>query len=175
MQETILKIRVLGDPVLRQKAKPVAEVTAQERQILSRMAQLMYEVQGIGLASPQVGLDRALIVVDIGTGLYKLANPRIVKKEGSQAIEEGCLSVPGLSVKVKRAKSVRITALDADSKVITIDAQGLLACVFQHEIDHLNARLIIDYASVLTRLKMKKKMEKLNERMPEPEKKSARL
>ena len=104
MSEIELKIRTVGDPVLRKKAKKVVKVTTRHREMLSKMARLMYEASGVGLAAPQVGIDEAMIVVDIGKGLYKLINPKIVKKEGVQAMEEGCLSVPGVTVKVKRAK-----------------------------------------------------------------------
>ena len=89
-----LKIRLFGDPVLRKKTKPVKEVTPLHRDILSEMAQLMYAESGIGLAASQAGVNESMIVVDIGTGLYKLINPKIAEKKGYQAMEEGCLSVP---------------------------------------------------------------------------------
>ncbi|MFH1440547.1 MAG: peptide deformylase [Candidatus Omnitrophota bacterium] len=145
MRETGLRIRTIGESVLVNGVRQVEEVKDFHRKILSQMARLMYEVSGIGLAAPQVGLDEALIVVDIGTGLYKLVNPKIVKIEGAQSIEEGCLSVPGIGVKVKRAKKIIIEAQDEFGKNVVIEAEDLLACVFQHEIDHLNGRLIIDY------------------------------
>lgn len=180
METTVLKVRVFGDPVLRKKARPVREVTPSHRDILSKMAQLMYEESGIGLAASQIGISESLLVVDIGAGLYKLVNAKIVKKEGNQAIEEGCLSVPGVSIKVKRARKILVKAQDEDSKPVVIEAQDLLACVFQHEIDHLNGKLIVDYASVLDKLKMKRKLRQLkekakNESMPEPEAKSGKL
>jgi peptide deformylase len=163
MSETELKIRVVGDPVLRRKAKKVTRVTAHHRELLSKMSRLMYEASGVGLAAPQVGIDEQMIVVDIGKGLYKLINPRILKREGHQAIEEGCLSVPGVSVKVKRAKKILLRALDEDGKTVVFDAQDLLACVCQHEIDHLLGKLIIDYAPLWKRLAFKKKLtEKRN-------------
>jgi len=180
MDKTALRIRVFADPALRKKAKPVKQITALHRDILREMAQLMYTESGIGLAASQVGINESMIVVDIGTGLYKLINPRVVEKEGYQAIEEGCLSVPGVCIKVKRAGKVVVKAQDEDSKPVTIDAEGLLACVLQHEIDHLNGRLIIDYASLLDKLKIKKKLEELkkrseHERLPESETKSCKL
>jgi len=146
MHETELRIRTLSDKALRKKAKAVIAVTEQHRQILSKMARIMYEAKGIGLAASQIGIDESLAVIDSGSGLYKLINPKIIKKYGSQIIEEGCLSVPGISVKVKRAKKVVVKAWDENGKSIKIEAENLLACVFQHEIDHLNGRLIIDYA-----------------------------
>ncbi|MFH1127916.1 MAG: peptide deformylase [Candidatus Omnitrophota bacterium] len=146
MKETELKLRRFGDPALTGGVRLVKEVTQGHRKILSLMAQLMYETSGIGLASVQVGINEALIVVDAGTGLYKLINPKITKQEGGQAIEEGCLSVPGLAVKVKRAKKVVVEALDEFGKPVRIVAEDLLACVFQHEIDHLNGLLIVDHS-----------------------------
>jgi peptide deformylase len=159
MPETELKIRTVGDPVLRKKAKKVERVTAHHRALLSQMSRLMYEASGIGLAAPQVGIDEQMIVVDVGKGLYKLVNPRIIKKEGHQAIDEGCLSVPGVSVKVKRAKKILLQALDEDGNTVVFDAQDLLACVCQHEIDHLLGKLIIDYAPLWKRLSLKRKLK----------------
>jgi peptide deformylase len=157
--ETELKIRVIGDPVLRKRARKVSKVTARHRDILSKMSRLMYEASGIGLAAPQIGIDEQMIVVDIGKGLYKLVNPRIIKKEGRQSIEEGCLSVPGVSVKVKRAKKIMLQALDEDGNVVAFDAQDLLAIACQHEIDHLLGKLIIDYAPLWKRLAFRKKLK----------------
>ncbi|MFA6383757.1 MAG: peptide deformylase [Candidatus Omnitrophota bacterium] len=159
MTETELKIRVVGDPVLRKKARKVGRVTARHRDILSKMARLMYEASGVGLAAPQVGIDEQMIVVDIGKGLYKLVNPRILKKEGQQAIEEGCLSVPGISVRVKRAKRILLQALDEDGKTVSFDAEDFLACACQHEIDHLLGKLIIDYAPLWKRIVFRKKLK----------------
>ena len=164
MSATALKIRIFDDPAIRRKAKPVKAVTKHHRDILSEMARLMYETKGIGLAANQAGIDESMAVVDIGTGLYKLINPKIVKKEGSQSMEEGCLSVPGVSVKVKRAERVVLKALDEEGRPITAEARGLLACVFQHEIDHLNARLIIDHASLFEKLKIKRRLSELKRR-----------
>jgi peptide deformylase len=163
-EDSGLRIRIFGDPVLRKKAKPVSSITGDYKDILSGMARLMYESSGVGLAGPQVGLSQALVVVDIGSGLYKLVNPKIVRKEGSRAMEEGCLSVPGVCIKVKRAKSVIVEAQDEESRKVKIEASGLLACVFQHEIDHLKGRLISDYASFFQRMKIRKKLEKLNQK-----------
>lgn len=159
MKEIVLKIRVFGDPILIKTAKQVGEITDYHRKLLSEMARLMYEVSGVGLAAPQIGIGECLIVVDAGSGLYKLINPRIVKKEGAQSTEEGCLSVPGVSVKVERAKKVVVEALDEESKKVTIEAEDLLACVFQHELDHLNGRLIVDYSP--DKEEIKRKIENL--------------
>ena len=161
MNETGLKIRVLGDAVLRKKARRVSRVSAQHARTLSQMARIMYESKGIGLAAPQVGISEAMLVADIGTGLYKLINPRIVKRSGSQAIEEGCLSCPGIYVSVKRAKKICVRAMDENGKEVAIDAADLLACVIQHEMDHLEGRLIVDYASFLKKLSLKKKIREM--------------
>jgi len=123
----------------------------------------MYEDSGIGLAAPQVGISAQLIVADIGDGLYKLINPRIVKRQGSQAINEGCLSVPGVCIKVKRAKQVWLEALDENNCPVKLIAKDLFACVLQHEIDHLKGKLIVDYASLLEKLRIKRKFKALKE------------
>jgi peptide deformylase len=164
MAEIELKIRVLGDSVLRKKSVPLKKITEKHRKLLSSMAQLMYASGGIGLAASQVGINECLMVADIGEGLYKLVNPEITKKRGSQVLEEGCLSVPEISIKVKRAKSVMVKALDEYGKQVLIKADGLLACVFQHEIDHLKGRLIVDYASLLDKIKIRNKLAKLKKR-----------
>jgi peptide deformylase len=161
MKEIKLKIKVYGDPVLRKKAKSVNRVTSEHRDILSQMAAVMYEGAGIGLAAPQVGISEQLIVVDIGEGLYKLINPKIVKKQGTQAISEGCLSVPGICIKVKRAKYVWVEAKDEFNQPLIIEAKDLFACVLQHEIDHLKGKLIIDYASLLEKVRIKRKLRAL--------------
>jgi len=171
MKETGLEIRVIGDPILRKKAKAVKAVTPYHRELLSKMARQMYDSQGIGLAAPQVGVSESLIVVDTGSCLYKLVNPKIVKRQGRQSLEEGCLSVPGVSIKVKRAKKVAISALDDDAKPVKIEAEDFLACVFQHEIDHLNGKLIVDYATLLDKITLKRRLKKAalkkgNEKLP---------
>ncbi len=175
MSTTELKIRIIGDPVLRKKAKKVSRVNPEQTQILSRMSRLMYESKGIGLAAPQIGIPQAMIVVDIGTGLYKLINPRIISKAGSQVMEEGCLSVPGIYVKVKRAKKICLEALDEKGCPQKLEAADLLACVFQHEIDHLEGKLIVDYASLFKKLALKKKLSNLSNEKLQSEEKHSKL
>lgn len=180
MIETALKIKVFGDVALRKGACTVKEVTDEQRALLSKMSRLMYDASGIGLAAPQVGVNESMIVVDIGSGLYKLINPKIAKREGTQVLEEGCLSVPGVCIKVKRAKRIVIHALDEFAQPLTIEAKDLLACVFQHEIDHLKGKLIVDYASFVERLKIKKALKVLvhkakNEQLSEQSPKSCKL
>jgi len=180
MNETALKIRIIGDPLLRNKARKIGRVSDEQRRVLSQMSRLMYESQGIGLAAPQVGVNESMIVVDIGSGLYKLINPKIIKKEGRQVTEEGCLSVPGVYIKIKRAKKILVEALDENSQPVRLQAQDLLACVLQHEIDHLQGRLIVDYVSFLRKLTLVRKLKKLknrseNEKLSESERKPVKL
>jgi peptide deformylase len=155
-----LKIKTYGDPGLRKKSHLVKEISPRHRAILSQMAKLMYEGNGVGLAAPQAGVNEMMIVVDIGSGLYKLVNPKIVEASGSQVNQEGCLSVPGICIKVKRADRVKIKAQNEHGEPLNIEAQGLLACVFQHEIDHLKGKLIVDYASILEKIKINKVFNK---------------
>lgn len=161
MKETELKIKILGNPALRTKSKPISSVTARHRKILSEMARIMYAASGVGLAAPQVGINEQMIVVDIGSGLYKLINPKILRKKGSWIMEEGCLSVPGIYIKVKRAKKILLQAEDEFGKPLKMEAQELLARVFQHEIDHLKGKLIVDYASLFDKMKVRKAVKEL--------------
>ncbi|MDD5027384.1 MAG: peptide deformylase [Candidatus Omnitrophica bacterium] len=180
MEKTALRIRKFGDPVLRKKAGLVKKITPDHRDILSGMARLMYDGEGIGLAASQVGLGQAMIVVDIGKGLYKIVNPKVVKALGTQVNLEGCLSVPGVCIKVKRANKIKVTGLDENSEPLSIEAEGLLACVFQHEIDHLKGRLIVDYASFLEKIKIARALKEIKkkaeyENLSESTKKSCKL
>lgn len=154
----ILYVRKYPDKILRTRCKEVPVINGEIRRLLDDMAQTMYAVKGIGLAGPQIGLDRCLIVVDIGEGLIKLINPKIVTSGGSSVLEEGCLSVPNLTVKVKRAAKVTVSALDIYAKPELIKATGLLAHVLQQEIDHLNGKLIIDYLPFYKRLLVKRRL-----------------
>lgn len=141
----ILPISKEGDPVLRLKAKPVERVTKRIRKLIRDMAQTMYDAPGVGLAAPQVGCSERIIVIDIGEGLIALINPEITEIHGSERDVEGCLSVPGVSGYVTRAAKVSVKGLDEDGKPVKHDGSGLLARAFQHEIDHLNGVLFIDY------------------------------
>jgi peptide deformylase len=141
----ILDIRRYPDPCLRRQCREVDIVDSEVRRLLDDMAMTMYAVEGVGLAAPQVGLDISIIVIDIGKGLLKLANPKIIKSEGASILEEGCLSVPGISVKVKRRRKIVVSALDDYGRPQLFNAEGLLAHAFGQEIDHLNGKLIIDY------------------------------
>jgi len=180
MENNALKIRIIGDPLLRRRSKTVKHIGSRHRAILSEMAQLMYANAGIGLAAPQVGINERMIVVDIGSGLYKLINPRIVKRQGHQVVQEGCLSVPDVCIKVKRAKKVVVSAKDENGQPLKIEAQDLLACVFQHEIDHLDGKLIVDYVSLFERIKIQRNISGIkkdihDEELRQPEAKSRKL
>jgi peptide deformylase len=151
---SVLDIRVLGDPVLRQDTKPVAAVTDELRALIDDMFETMRMAKGIGLAAPQVGRTERIAVVDVaesGVGPLALVNPEIVSREGSAKGEEGCLSIPDIYDDVERATKVVVRALDRDGKMIEIEGVDLLARCMQHEIDHLHGKLFIDHLSVLKR------------------------
>jgi len=147
-----LEIKKYPESVLKSKARKVGKVTDAERNILKDMAKAMYLNSGVGLAAPQVGIDRQFVVIDVGNGLVNLINPLIVKKRGCDCMEEGCLSVPGVSVKIKRAKEISVRSLNENGDDVSFEASGLFARAIQHEIDHLNGKLIIDYLNPLKRL-----------------------
>jgi peptide deformylase len=155
-----LTIKKLPSGILRKKAEAVRKVTDAERKILEDMAETMYFNSGVGLAAPQVGISRQLAVVDTGKGLVKMINPFIVKKYGQECQEEGCLSVPDVSVKVKRHTKITVEFLDDHGEVIRLSAEGLFARAIQHELDHLDGKLIIDYLGPIKRLLLKKRLKK---------------
>lgn len=147
----MMAIRIIvkePDPVLREKAKPVASITPNIQKLLTDMADTMYDAEGVGLAAPQIGILKRVIVMDVGDdhGLIELVNPEIVSKEGEQFGPEGCLSIPGLSGDVRRAHKVKVKGLDRNGKEIEIEGTDLLARCIQHEIDHLNGVLFTDLA-----------------------------
>ena len=158
MQE--LTIKKFPDPILRKKASKILKVTPREKEILSEMAKLMYLSQGVGLAAQQVGIDKQLAVIDIGNGLIKLINPIIIKRQGIDLLEEGCLSVPGICIKIKRARSVTVHFLDEEGDAQQLHADGLLARALQHELDHLAGVLIIDYVNPVKKILLKRALTK---------------
>jgi len=141
-----VEIRTVGDPVLRKKAKVVQRVNRAIRDILDEMIKTMAEAKGVGLAAPQVGIAKRLIVVDVGEGPIYLVNPEIIWSEGECTAVEGCLSVPGYVGDVRRAEKVRVTGLDREGRRVWVEGDGLLARALQHEIDHLDGVLFIDVA-----------------------------
>ena len=154
---SILEIKTFPDNILRKPAKPVINIDGDTQQLIDDMAQTMYNAPGIGLAAIQVGIDQRLIVYDIspreeGTHISVLVNPKIIEKEGSVLSEsEGCLSVPDLTADVKRAERVLVEGYDRDGNPLRLEAEGLMAIMLQHEIDHLEGRLFIDHISKLKR------------------------
>ena len=145
MKEPPLEIKTYPDPILRKEAQDVARVTDREKRLLNHMVETMYANQGIGLAAPQIGVAKRISVMDAGDGLLKMINPVILKKKGASLLEEGCLSVPGRQVEIERAEELSVSFLDEGGKRTTKSLKGLSARAVQHEIDHLNGKLIIDY------------------------------
>ena len=151
---SILDIRVLGDPILRQETRPVGEVTDELRRLIDDMFATMHAARGIGLAAPQIGRTERIAVVDVEGGRQPIAlvNPEIVSaSSGTDKAEEGCLSIPDIFGDVERPASVVVRAMDRDGAPFEVTATGLLARCLQHEIDHLHGKLFIDYLSVLKR------------------------
>jgi peptide deformylase len=159
----ILDILVYPDPRLRKLAKPVLEVDDKIRQLVSDMTETMYDAEGIGLAATQVDVHQQVIVMDISEARDQsliLINPTIVKQDGEQVYDEGCLSVPEYYAPVKRAQNVQITALDQSGKQFDLAAEGLLAICIQHEMDHLLGKVFVDYLSRLKQDRIRKKLIK---------------
>ena len=152
----LIPIVKIPDPVLRQIAKPVEEITDGVRQLLDDMTATMYDAPGIGLAAPQINVSQRLVVVDCGKDdlpeLYKMVNPEIITlSEEYSVLEEGCLSIPDQTAEVKRPAKVSVRYLDETGATQTLTADGLMAACIQHEIDHLNGVLFIDHISRLKR------------------------
>lgn len=143
---SVYKILTDPNPVLRQKCAPVKNINAGVLRVLGNMRDTMYFADGIGLAAPQIGVAKRMIVVDPGENYLEIINPLIVYKEGEQNRSEGCLSVPGKVGWCNRARKVRVTGLNAQGEELNIEAEGLLALVLQHEIDHLDGILFPDKA-----------------------------
>ncbi|RDY28669.1 peptide deformylase [Romboutsia weinsteinii] len=134
----------IGEPVLRKKSKKVEVIDEKIIQLLEDMADTMYEADGVGLAAPQVGILKRVVVIDIGDGIIELINPEIIKTSGEQIDEEGCLSVVGESGEVRRPYVVKVRALNRKGQIIEIEGEELLARAFCHEIDHLDGVLFVD-------------------------------
>lgn len=141
-----LNIVVAGNPVLRMKAEEVKKIDKKLHRLLKDMAETMYAADGVGLAAPQVGVSKRIVVIDVGEGLLEMINPVIVKKEGSVIGGEGCLSVPDYEGEVERAEYVECEFTDRNGKRLLLQTDGLLAIAVQHELDHLDGVLFIDKA-----------------------------
>lgn len=159
----ILPILQFPDERLRIKAKSVSEVTSEIQKIVDNMIETMYAEEGIGLAATQVDIHQRIIVIDVSEDrdqVHVIINPEIIEISGEIGIEEGCLSVPDTRAFVPRAEKVKIKALDRDGKSYQIDADGILAICIQHEMDHLEGKLFIDYISSLKRQRIAQKLDK---------------
>ena len=150
-----LEIKKHPDKILRKVCDPIKSVTEKERKIFDEMLFIMRHFCGIGLAAPQVGISRRLIIASVEDVVIKLANPELLDTSGSDIMPEGCLSVVNTVIDIKRSAMITVKGLNEKNEVIELKTGGLSARVLQHEIDHLNGRLIIDYMSVLKRLKFK--------------------
>ena len=151
----VLRIKKHPDPILGKRAKEVEEITDEIEKLASDMLETMYANQGVGLAASQVGVQKRVFVADTGSGPQVFINPKILKKYGKEDSEEGCLSVPGDFLKIKRAKSLEVEALNLEGKKFKVKASGLLARAIQQEMDHLEGILIIDRLSFWKKLKRK--------------------
>ncbi len=140
----IRNIRTLGDDILRKKSRPVEVIDERILTLLDDMAETMYESNGVGLAAPQIGILKRIVVIDVGEGLIELINPEIVEVEGNIKDLEGCLSVPGKYGYVVRPEKVTVTALNRDGDRITLQGEEMLAKAFCHEIDHLDGIVFVD-------------------------------
>lgn len=159
----VLKVLTFPDERLRTVAKPVEKVDDEIKQLVADMFETMKDEKGIGLAATQVNVHKRVVVMDVSEEQdtpYVFINPEIIKSSGSTISEEGCLSVPNNYAKVDRAEKITVKALDKNGKPFELEADGLLAICIQHELDHLQGKLFVDYLSVLKRNRIKKKLEK---------------
>jgi peptide deformylase len=166
------KLRILEfpDPRLRKKAAPVEVVDDALRQLIDDMFETMYEAPGIGLAATQVNVHRRLLVADVSQEKDEpqvLINPEILERDGSAITEEGCLSVPGYYEEIERAEHIKVRYLDRDGNEQESEYEGLLAVCVQHEIDHLDGKLFVDYLSEIKRQRIRKRLEKDRRQLPE--------
>lgn len=162
-----LTILEFPDPRLRRVAEPVESVSDRERQLAADMLETMYHARGIGLAATQVNEGVRLLVLDLSEDRNEpkvFINPEIIARSGSQACEEGCLSVPGIYAEVDRADKITVRALGLDGEPFEMEADGLMAVCIQHEIDHLDGKVFVDYLSPLKRRMVEKRLKKQKQR-----------
>jgi peptide deformylase len=178
----VLPIRIYGDPVLRQQAKPIESINGSLSMLARNMVETMFEDQGIGLAAPQIGQPIRLIVADFSLGQDRqhavaMMNPQIIGKEGEETYEEGCLSIPGIHGDVIRAAQIGVRFLDIHGNPHEIECQGLAARVVLHETDHLDGVLFVDRINPLRRRMLQGKLKKLakGERPDQEEKQGSLL
>ncbi|HBO97584.1 MAG TPA: peptide deformylase [Candidatus Omnitrophica bacterium] len=159
-----LKIRLYGDPCLRKKSVPVIYVGPTEQSLLQAMLAAMREHKGVGLAAPQVGVNQQIFIADIGDGPLAFINPRIIKKSGVDVIEEGCLSIPGVTVMVRRPERIVVRYIDENNQPHEKVYDEMMARVIQHEVDHLDGKLIVDYAGIKEKIKLRAQLKELERR-----------
>ncbi len=167
----VLDILVYPDPRLRDIAEPVVRVDDNTRKLVDDMAETMYEAPGIGLAAIQVGVPKRVIIIDLSkdqSELQVFINPQIVERDGTQEIEEGCLSVPDVFAPVQRAEAILVRALNRDGDRFEMRAEGLLSVCIQHEIDHLDGKVFVDYLSRLKQERIRKRLQKQTKRAVHP-------
>ncbi len=160
-----LEIRLYGDSLLWKKSKKVDKIDNSLKSLINDMAEKMYQHKGVGLAAPQIGILKRIIIVDIGEGLTVLANPKIITTSGKQIASEGCLSIPGIYLDIERAEDIIVEGLDEDGVYTQIEAKGLFARVLQHEIDHLEGVLIIDRVPKKRIKSLKQELENIKNRI----------
>jgi len=163
-------IRIVGDPVLRQRAHEIEDIDGRLVKLAHDMVPTMYEAHGIGLAAPQIGVQKRLFVYDMqdDNGPQFLINPTITEARGEWVYEEGCLSVPGLHWEIARPKEVHLTGVDLDGNEVSIEADELLARCFQHELDHLDGTLLLDHLTEEQRKEAKRVLRERQLAMPTP-------
>ena len=159
-KEDTCYVRIYPDPVLIKKSAPVQNIDGKIKMVVDRMVEVMYANKGIGLAAPQIGIPRQIIIVDTGEGLKALINPEIVEGDDESILEEGCLSLPNIEVPVKRKERALIQGWNLEGKEVSLELFGFPGRVYQHEIDHLNGILIIHHISRLKRELLIKRMIK---------------
>ena len=148
---SLKEIMIYPNPVIKKKSESVEEVNEEIKQLIEDMTETMYASRGVGLAAVQIGVLKRVIVVNIGEGLIAMVNPEILESDGESQMEEGCLCLPGVLIDVKRSEKVKVKGLNEKGEEVVVDAEGLLARAFQHEVDHLNGVLIIDKVSRIKR------------------------
>jgi peptide deformylase len=156
------KVRIIGDPVLRKKATKVEKIDDEFKELLDNMTNVMYKEDGVGLAAPQVGISKRFFIMDDGKKLRKVINPEIVEFIGEDVVyEEGCLSIPGIFINVKRPEGIKVKYIDEEGNEIEEELHDYTARIFQHEYDHLEGILFVDKVSTAAKAKFKGKLNEL--------------
>lgn len=163
MKKTELRLQLYGSPLLRKRCLEVEKIDFRIRELLSSMVTLMRMKKGVGLAANQAGLELRLVVIETPERLYRMINPRITAQKGRIFFDEGCLSFPGINLRIKRAREVWVNYLNEEGFAIDLKAEGSLAVILQHEIDHINGILFIDRVPVWQRLKLIPQLKKIKQ------------